>query len=266
VRVCAIDGATVRERPDKVVTEEPMEIRLHGPGQEPEPLAITMRTPGNDFELAVGFCVTEGLLGSADELDTVAYCLAGQGEQEYNIVTVRLRHPVDLGGHQRSFVANASCGLCGKTTLDDVEQHCEPLGPGPVVARSVIAALPEQLRAAQTVFDATGGLHAAARFTRAGELLAVREDVGRHNALDKLVGDAALHHSLPLVDDVLIVSGRVSFEIAQKAAMAGIAVVCAVSAPSSLAIDLAEQSGITLCGFVRGPRFNIYSHPGRIGA
>src|SRR5438876_3131203 len=142
-----------------------MEIRLHGPGQEPEPFAITMRTPGNDFELAVGFCLTEGLLRSADELDTVAYCLAGEGEQEYNVVTVKLRQPVDRRVHQRVVVANASCGLCGKTTLDEVEQHCEPIGAGPHVARSVIAALPERLRAAQTVFDATGGLHAAARFT-----------------------------------------------------------------------------------------------------
>jgi FdhD protein len=264
VRVCAVDGETVRERPDKVVTEEPMEIRLHGPGQEPEALAITMRTPGNDFELAVGFCVTEGLLRSADDLDTVAYCLAGQGEQEYNIVTVRLRHPVDLGGHQRSFVATASCGLCGKTTLDDVEQDCEPLGPGPVVSRSVIAALPQHLRAAQAVFDATGGLHAAARFTNTGELLAVREDVGRHNALDKLVGHSLLERQLPLADDVLMVSGRVSFEIVQKAAMAGIPVVCAVSAPSSLAIDAARRFGQTLVGFVRGDSANVYTHPERV--
>jgi FdhD protein len=123
VRVCAVEGDAVRDRPDKVVTEEPMEIRLHGPGQEPEALAVTMRTPGNDFELAVGFCVTEGLLRSSDDLDTVAYCLAGQGEQEYNIVTVKVRRPVDCTGHQRAFVANASCGLCGKTTLDDVEHQ-----------------------------------------------------------------------------------------------------------------------------------------------
>jgi FdhD protein len=264
VRVCAVDGDTVRERPDKVVTEEPMEIRLHGPGQEPEALAVTMRTPGNDFELAVGFCRTEGLLHSPDELDTVAYCLAGEGEQEYNVVTVKVRHPVDRTGHQRAFVANASCGLCGKTTLDDVEQECEPLGAGPVVAASVIAALPERVRAAQTVFDATGGLHAAARFTAEGDLVALREDVGRHNAVDKLVGQALLERQLPLVDDVLMVSGRVSFEIVQKAAMAGIPVVCAVSAPSSLAIDAARRFGQTLVGFVRGDTANVYTHPERI--
>jgi FdhD protein len=264
VRVCAVDGDTVRDRPDKVVTEEPMEIRLHGPGQDAEPLAVTMRTPGNDFELAVGFCVTEGLLHSADELDTVAYCLAGEGEQEYNVVTVRARHPVVRTGHQREFVANASCGLCGKTTLDDVEQQCAPVGPGPVVARSVIGTLPDRLRAAQTVFDATGGLHAAARFTVDGRLVALREDVGRHNALDKLVGHALLERQLPLAHDVLMVSGRVSFEIVQKAAMAGVPIVCAVSAPSSLAIDAARRFGQTLVGFVRGDSANVYTHPERV--
>ena len=264
VRVCAVDGDTVRDRPDKVVTEEPMEIRLHGPGQEPEALAVTMRTPGNDFELAVGFCLTEGLLESPDDLDTVAYCLAGEGEQEYNVVTVKVRHSVDRTGHQRAFVANASCGLCGKSTLDEVEQQCDPVGPGPFVARSMISELPDRLRAAQTVFDATGGLHAAARFTTGGDLVALREDVGRHNALDKLVGHALLERSVPLGDDVLMVSGRVSFEIVQKAAMAGIPVVCAVSAPSSLAIDAARRFGQTLVGFVRGESANVYTHPERV--
>ena len=264
VRVCAVAGDTVRDRPDKVVTEEPMEIRLHGLGQEPEPLAVTMRTPGNDFELAVGFCFTEGLLRAAAELDTVAYCLAGEGEQEYNVVTVKVRHAVDRSGHQRAFIANASCGLCGKTTLDEVEQQCEPVGAGPVVARSLIGALPERLRRAQTVFDATGGLHAAARFTADGELVALREDVGRHNALDKLVGHALLEGQLPLADDVLLVSGRVSFEIVQKAAMAGVSIVCAVSAPSSLAIDAARRFGQTLVGFVRDDSANVYTHPDRL--
>jgi FdhD protein len=264
VRVCAVDGATARERPDKVVTEEPMEIRWHGPGQEPEALAVTMRTPGNDFELAVGFCLTEGLLQSADELDTVAYCLAGEGEQEYNVVTVKLRRAIERSTQPRAFVANASCGLCGKTRLDEVEQQCPPVGAGPVVARSVIASLPDRLRGAQTVFDSTGGLHAAARFTADGELVAVREDVGRHNALDKLVGHALLERQLPLASDVLMVSGRVSFEIVQKAAMAGVPVVCAVSAPSSLAVDAARRLGQTLVGFVRGDSANIYTHPERL--
>ena len=264
VRVRAYDGEQVRERPDKLVTEEPMEIRVHGPGQEPAALAVTMRTPGHDFELAVGFCLTEGILGSVDDLDTVAYCLAGEGEQEYNVVTVRLRAPVDLAGHERPFVANASCGLCGKTSLDQVEQQCPPVAAGPTVARSVITTLPDRLRAAQDVFDVTGGLHAAARFTVDGDLVALREDVGRHNALDKLIGHAVLERQLPLADDVLMVSGRVSFEIVQKAAMAGFPVLCAVSAPSSLAVDAANRLGQTLVGFVRGDTANVYTHPERI--
>jgi FdhD protein len=264
VRVRAVDGERFIDRPDKLVTEEPMEIRVHGPGQEPRALAVTMRTPGNDFELAVGFCATEGLFRSADALDSVAYCLAGEGEQEYNVVTVKLRHPVDLDGRERNFVANASCGLCGKTTLDQIEQQCEPVGAGPVIARSVLTSLPERLRSAQAVFDATGGLHAAARFDGNGELLAVREDVGRHNALDKLIGEALLERRLPLAGDVLMLSGRVSFEIVQKAAMAGIPIVCAVSAPSSLAVEAANRLGQTLVGFLRGEAANLYTHPERI--
>ena len=264
VRVRAVDGDTVKEQPDTLVTEEPMEIRVHGPGQEPRPLAITMRTPGHDFELAVGLCRTEGVFTDPGELDTVAYCLAGTGEQEFNVVTVRFRLPVQLDAPARRFVANASCGLCGKTTLDEVEQHCEPVADGPVVARSVVASLPESLRRSQRVFEATGGLHASALFTPRGELIALREDVGRHNALDKLVGHAVLERRLPLSGEVLMVSGRVSFEIVQKAAVAGIPVICAVSAPSSLAVDAANRFGQTLVGFVRNERANVYTHPERV--
>ena len=264
MRVCALDGDDVREVPDKVVTEEPMEIRLHGPGQEPDALAVTMRTPGNDFELAVGFCLTEGLLRTADDLDSVAYCLAGEGEQEYNVVTVSLRRRVVLDAPARRFVANASCGLCGKTTLDEVEQQCDPVADGPVVGRSVVASLPARLRDAQTVFEATGGLHASGLFTPEGNLVAIREDVGRHNALDKLVGSQVLARRGPLHDRILMVSGRVSFEIVQKAAVAGIPIVCAVSAPSSLAIEAAQRLGVTLVGFLRGDGFNVYAHDERI--
>jgi FdhD protein len=264
VRVLSFDGDRAIDRSDKLVTEEPMEIRVHGPNQEPRALAITMRTPGNDFELAVGFCVTEGIIGSPDDLESVAYCLAGDGVQEYNVVTVKLRRRVDLEGRERTFVANSSCGLCGKATLDQIEQQCERVGDGPVVVRSVLTGLPERLRDGQAVFAATGGLHAAARFSAAGELLALREDVGRHNALDKLVGHALLERELPLSDELLMVSGRVSFEIVQKAAMAGIPIVCAVSAPSSLAVQAAKRLGQTLVGFVRGDAANIYTHPNRI--
>jgi FdhD protein len=264
VRVRALGPDGVRERPDKLVTEEPMEIRVHGPGQEPQALAVTMRTPGHDFELAAGFCRTEGVLGSADDLASVAYCLAGEGEQEYNVVTVKLRRPVDLTGHERAFTANASCGLCGKATLDQVEQHCAPVGDGPVVARSVLLGLPAAVRDAQVLFTATGGLHAAARCTPTGEVLVVREDVGRHNALDKLIGHALVERQLPLANEVLFLSGRVSFEMVQKAAVAGFPVIAAVSAPSSLAVEAAERFGQTLVGFVRDGSANVYTRPERI--
>ncbi|HEY7107583.1 MAG TPA: formate dehydrogenase accessory sulfurtransferase FdhD [Acidimicrobiia bacterium] len=264
VRVTALDGDRAIEKPDRLVTEEPMEVRVHGPGQEPRPLVVTMRTPGNDFELAVGFCLTEGILAGPDDVDTVAYCLAGEGDQEFNVVTVALRQPVVLDGPERRFVANASCGLCGKTTLDEVEHRCEPVADGPVVARSVVAGLPDAIRAAQKLFDTTGGLHASGAFTPDGELVALREDVGRHNALDKLVGHAVLERRVPLSGEVLMVSGRVSFEIVQKAAMAGFPVICAVSAPSSLAVDAAQRFGQTLVGFVREGRANVYTHPERV--
>ena len=272
-RVLVLDGEHASDRPDTLVTEEPMEIRLHGPGETPQALAVTMRTPGHDFELAVGFAFTEGLLRGFDELDTVAYCLqpAEPGApsdapltQEYNIVTIALRRPVSLDVSPRRFVANASCGLCGKATIDDIEVRCEPLPDGPVVARSVLTSLPKLLRDAQTVFDATGGLHASALFTTDGELTLLREDIGRHNALDKVVGRTLLDDALPLSDHVLLVSGRVSFEIVQKSAVAGIPIVCAVSAPSSLAVDAARRLGQTLVGFVRGDRANVYTHPERV--
>jgi FdhD protein len=264
VRVHALDGERARARSDKVVTEEPMEIRVHGPGQEPVPLAITMRTPGNDFELAVGFCFTEGVVDRSEDLDRVAYCVDAGDEQEYNVVTVGMRRRVDAGSHRRDFVATASCGLCGKAALADVEQRCRPLASGFEVQRSVLTALPDRLRSSQAVFDATGGLHAAALFDAAGGLRTLREDVGRHNALDKLIGRAFLDVQLPLADTVLMVSGRVSFEIVQKAAMAGIPVLCAVSAPSSLAVEAAARLGQTVVGFLRGERANVYTHPERV--
>ena len=257
-RVVAVDGTRVRERPDRLVTEEPMEIRLQFPGAEPEPLAVTMRTPGHDFELAVGFCVTEGLFDDAASLAEVAYCVGETGEQYYNVVTLRLRHSIDLGP-RRSFAVNASCGLCGKTALDDLAVACEPVGPGPRVCRSVLAGLPQLLRDSQPLFDETGGLHAAACFSPDGELAVLREDIGRHNALDKVVGNAFLDGSLPLSQSVLLVSGRISFEIVQKAAVAGIPVLCAVSAPSSLAVAAAKQFGQTVVGFLRDDRMNVYA-------
>ena len=263
-RVLFVRGGRVVERPDRLVTEEPLEIRAGGPGQEPVRVAVTMRTPGHDFELAVGFLATEGLLDPADIVD-VRYCRLPDGEeQHYNVVTVGLRKPFELEGSARRFVANASCGVCGKTSLDDIEVACAPLGPGPVVPAAVIAGLPDALRGAQRVFDQTGGLHAAGLASPDGALLSVREDVGRHNAVDKLVGEAVLAGGLPLSGRVLVVSGRVSFEIVQKAAVAGIPVLCAVSAPSSLAVEAANRLGVTLAGFVRDGGFNVYSHPERV--
>jgi len=262
--VRAVEGARARERADRLVTEEPMEIRVHGPAQEPAPLVVTIRTPGDDFALAVGFCITEGVIDSAADVATVAYCLPDDGVQQYNVVTIRLRRPVDLEAHHREFAANASCGLCGKATLEQVEIACDAVAPGPRVARSALVTLPERLRRAQSVFDATGGLHAAACFDPHGELTVLREDVGRHNAVDKVVGHAALQGRLPLADQLLLVSGRMSFEIVQKAAVAGMPVLCAVSAPSSLAVEAAERLGQTVVGFLRGDRFNVYTHPERI--
>jgi len=266
VRVHVLEGGALRERPDRVVTEEPMEIRVQGPGSEPKPLAVTMRTPGHDFELAVGLCHTEGILRGFDALAGVRYCVDGAGPQELNVVTVAVRHRVDLDAYRRALVVSASCGLCGTTTLDQVERDCAPLPPGPEVARSVLVDLPARLRTEQAVFDATGGLHAAGLFSASGEAVWVREDVGRHNAVDKLVGRGLLDGVLPLTETVLVVSGRVSFEIVQKAAMAGIPVLVAVSAPSSLAVAAARRLGLTVVGFVRDGRGNVYSHPERVSA
>jgi len=270
-QVLTVEAGTTTARRDQLATEEPMEIRVQGPGQEPVAFAVTMRTPGNDFELAVGLCRTEGIVESAADVETVAYCLAADAsianskpEQQFNIVTVRLRRPITDDLRERRYLANSSCGICGKAALDEVEIRCDPVGAGPRVAASVVQALPDRLASHQRVFERTGGLHAAARFTPDGKLLAVREDVGRHNALDKLIGHALLEGSLPLESQVLLVSGRLSFELVQKAAIAGIPVLCAVSAPSSLAVAAAERFGQTVIGFLRGARFNVYTHADRI--
>jgi FdhD protein len=263
-RVRTVDGERTRERPDQLVTEEPMEIRLQSPGGVGEPVAVTMRTPGADFELAVGFCLTESVLSSPEDVAAVAYCTEGLAEQHFNVVTVHTRAPVELDSTPRRFAANASCGVCGKRTIEDVEVACPPVTAGPRLARSVLVTLPDRLRHAQAVFETTGGLHAAATFAPDGELELVREDVGRHNAVDKLVGHAALEGGLPLRDQVLMVSGRMSFEIVQKAAVAGVPILCAVSAPSSLAVEAADRLGQTVVGFLRGERFNVYTHPERI--
>lgn len=265
VQVTAVRHGHQHQRPDEVVGEEPLEIRVGGPGDTPASAGVTMRTPGHDFELAVGFLVSEGVI--ADQLDvrTVRYCRLPAGEpQAYNVVTVDTRCPVAVP-RQRASTMTASCGICGTATLDQLAGRCEPVRPGPATTAEVLTALPGELRRRQRIFDRTGGLHAAGVFdVRSGALHAVREDIGRHNAVDKLVGWAALERRLPLADAALVVSGRVSFEIVQKAAVAGIPVVVAVSAPSSLAVSTAHRLGITLAAFVREDRANLYSHPERV--
>jgi FdhD protein len=265
VLVTSVRAGQRRSVPDHLAAEEPLEVRMGGPGQPAMAVGVTMRTPGDDFELAAGFLHTEGLLAPAD-LGAIRYCVAEGAAQEHNIVTVDVRRPVDPDRLSRRFAATAACGLCGKATLDDLEVRCDPVGPGPVVAPEVLTALPDRLRAAQRVFERTGGLHAAGLFDAAGELLVLREDVGRHNAVDKVVGRALLDGLLPLADRVLLVSGRLGYEIVQKAAVAGIPFVAAVSAPSTLAVETAARFGITLVGFLRGDAFNVYAGLERVGS
>lgn len=264
VGVVVMGQEGVSERADWIVVEEPLEIRARGPGQEPTSVAVTMRTPGHDAELAVGFLYTEGLVGSRAEIVSTGDRHAGRGPRGCNIVEVVLDRPFDGSALKRNFFATSSCGVCGKATLDQVAVRAPRLEPGPVVGRSVLLSLPEALRRGQAVFERTGGLHAAGLFDADGTLLAVREDVGRHNAVDKLVGHALLAGTVPLAGRILLVSGRTSFEILQKAAVAGVPIVCAVSAPSTLAISVAERLGITLVGFLRGASFNVYTHAARV--
>jgi FdhD protein len=266
VKVVVMHDGVRSERPDTLATEEPLEIRVAGPDGVTQQVAVTMRTPGGDFELAAGFLLTEGLIVPGD-VSRVAYCDDLEDEeQRYNVVTVTLEHPFDVAKLRRNFYATSSCGVCGKAALDDIEVRCERVSPGPEVPVGVLVSLPDKLRGAQKVFERTGGLHAAGLFTPAGELVSLREDVGRHNAVDKMIGEQLLAGRIPLGHNVLQVSGRASFEIVQKAAVAGIPVVSAVSAPSSLAVEAAERFGMTLVGFVRDGRCNIYTHPERVAA
>ncbi len=265
VRALAVRDGEAHERPDALAAEEPMEIRVEGPGQVPMSVAVTMRTPGGDFELAAGFLFTEGLIAGREDVGRVSYCEDLEpSEQHYNVVTVELSRPFDEGALNRNFFASSSCGICGKATLDDVEVHCSPLAAGPQVGGETILAMPDELRRGQKVFETTGGLHAAGLFSPTGRLLSLREDVGRHNAVDKVVGEALLAGDLPLSARVLQVSGRIGFELVQKAARAGVPILSAVGAPSSLAVEAAERLGMTLVGFVRDNRFNVYTRPERI--
>ncbi|SNT46465.1 FdhD protein [Asanoa hainanensis] len=270
VRIDLSAGTTVR-RMDSISGEEPLEIRVgrRADGSAPRrPLAVTMRTPGDDIDLAIGFLLTEGVIRDAGDIVTAQLCAGTDTPNTYNVVDIVLAEgvPAPDTDPARAFYTTSSCGVCGKASIDAIRTRSPwRLVDHPMtVSPRVLAALPDRLRAAQQAFDRTGGLHAAGLFTADGEPVLVREDVGRHNAVDKVIGRAAAEHRLPLVDHVLLVSGRASFELTQKAWMAGIPVLAAVSAPSSLAVDLAQEAGMTLIGFLRGPTMNVYAGAHRI--
>jgi FdhD protein len=283
VEVMRVNGGEQVAASDRAATEEPLEIRLYG-----RPFAVIMRTPGADRELAAGFLLSEGVLASQDDLGTIEHCSMPRntGNRETpenpenpenpgnpgnpgNIVNVTLTNVSAAGlerilADRRQVTANSACGMCGRLTIDSLRADRPPLVCNWTITRAIVASMPDRLRAVQAVFEETGGLHAAGLFMSDGRLQESAEDVGRHNAVDKVVGRMLMREALPLSDYALLVSGRTSFEIVQKALFGGIPVVASVSAPSSLAITLAEEAGITLVGFVRGERFNIYSHPERI--
>jgi FdhD protein len=255
---------------DAISAEEPMEIRLlwQAAGElQRRSIAVTMRTPGDDFALAAGFLFGEGIIGGPDDVVDLSYCTDEDEEQAFNIVTVTLRPGLafDETRLERNFFTTSSCGVCGKATLDALEVHgCVAVPGGFAITPAVISAMPDALRAAQAAFAATGGIHAAGLFDAQGTLLALKEDVGRHNALDKVIGEQVLAGSTDLHDRAVLLSGRASFELLQKALVARVPVVCAVGAPSSLAVELAESFGITLVGFVRPGGFNVYAGRQRI--
>jgi FdhD protein len=258
-------GGQQRRRPDSLAAEEPLEIRVSG-----TPLSVTMRTPGHDVELAHGFLLTEGVVASPDDLLSARYCdsVDDQGRNTYNVLDVDLATGVEPPDTslERNFYTTSSCGVCGKASLDAVKlkSRFSPAADGLRVDYATLVGLPDALRAAQKVFASTGGLHAAGLFTGDGELLVAREDVGRHNAVDKVLGRALLDGRIPATGTVLMVSGRASFELVQKAVMAGVPMLSAVSAPSSLAAELADEAGLTLVGFLRGESMNVYTRPERI--
>lgn len=261
-------GEPARHQEDLLAVEEPLEIRVAG-----RPLSITMRTPGHDFELAAGFLLSEGIVSAADQLRSIRYCAGAtaDGENSFNVLDVSLARGVPLPDPtlERNFYMTSSCGLCGKASIEAVQtKSAHPVTDDPLrLPAELLATFPDVLRAGQDVFDKTGGLHAAGLFDgTTGELLVLREDVGRHNAVDKVIGWALGAGMVPLRGTVLMVSGRASFELTQKASMAGIPVLAAVSAPSSLAVELAQDAGITIVGFLRGRSMVVYSGEERIVA
>ncbi len=254
-----------RRRVDALAAEEPLELRVNG-----KALAVTMRTPGQDVELAHGFLLSEGVIGAAEDVSVARFCegTGPDGMNTYNVLDIALAEgvPPPDTGVERNFYTTSSCGVCGKAALDAVRLRTRfsPAGDDSTLRPETLTTLPGLLRERQRVFESTGGLHAAGLFTVAGEPLVVREDVGRHNAVDKATGWALLEGRVPLGGTVLVVSGRASFELVQKAAMAGVPVLAAVSAPSSLAVELAEEQGVTLIGFLRGTSMNVYTRAERV--
>lgn len=256
------NGGLDNETEDWVAREEPLEIRVKG-----ESIVVTMRTPGHDEELAIGFLLAEGVITNSSDVLEIAYCQQGEASLHKNILNVFLSPEVEinLDRLKRNVYASSSCGLCGKASIESLQNIFEPLNKiETVISVDKILTLAQKLRAKQSTFDKTGGLHAAGIFDRNGELLVLREDIGRHNAVDKILGHLFLKNRMPLEDCVLMVSGRASFEIIQKSLAGRVGIICAVSAPSSLAVDMAKESGQTLIGFLRERKFNVYSHKERI--
>lgn len=264
-RASHLTADTITTRPETLVVEEPLELRVNGAA-----ITVTMRTPGSDVELAQGFLLTEGVVGQRDDIARVEYCRGAgpDGTNTYNVLDVTLAPGVSMPDIDvtRNFYTTSSCGVCGKGSIDAVRtiSRHSPGDDPTVVASETLSAMPDQLRSAQRVFASTGGLHGAALFDADGAMLVVREDIGRHNAVDKVIGWAVEQGRIPLSGTVLLVSGRASFELTQKSIMAGIPVLAAVSAPSSLAVDLASQAGLTLVAFLRGESMNVYTRPDRV--
>ena len=268
LRIWTIEGEQCRSRSDRVVTEEPLELRLIA-GAQTQTVAVTMRTPGADFELAAGFLYSEGIIEDRKDIQRITYCVDTEidAEQRYNIVNVALSRAdlPNLVSLERHFFTTSACGVCGKASIESLRfRSLPPIPTGPTISAKTLYSLPEQLRTTQSLFATTGGLHAAALFDTSGQLVALREDVGRHNALDKLIGWALLQDMLPLHQHIVLVSGRTSFELIQKCVVAGVPILCAISAPSNLAVTLAREFGITLIGFLRDERCNVYSTPERV--
>jgi FdhD protein len=270
IKISKVTATGTERKDDLLAIEEPLEIRLgFGPAnqREQKSLSVTMRTPGHDYELAAGFLFTEGIIQSCTQIESIKYCVdTGKQEEKDNVVRVELKPEViiDFEKMQRHFYTSSSCGVCGKSSIDLVKQQCQGIQSDLKVSEKIIHSLPDKLREAQLVFEHTGGLHASALFNAEGKMILLREDVGRHNALDKVIGAMLFKSEIPLSNYVLLVSGRASFELVQKAALAGIPVLAAVGAPSSLAVELAREAGMTLIGFLRAQRFNIYTAEHRV--